>query len=102
VNVNRKTLTVVAASAALLLGGVTACRPSSLTGGGGFKDLEHVNPQDPDKAILINNVDGFPNITIVCVGGVALVTTTREAAGALQHFAELDHLCPGYVRPVGG
>ncbi len=96
--VNRKTAAVVAI-AALALGGCAA--PGSLSGGGGFKDLENVTPQNPDKAILINNVDGYPNVTIICIGGVALVTTTRDSsAAALQHFDALDHLCPGYVAPA--
>ncbi len=85
--------TRLAAAAALTLLLAAGCDTNSLSGG--FKDLENVKPQNPDKAILLNNVDGFPNITIVCVGGVALVTTTRDAAGALQHFDALDKLCAG-------
>jgi hypothetical protein len=98
---SRKILAVLAAAgvlpaAGVLLGG-TACSQ------GGFRDLNNVSAQDPDRAILINNVDGFPNVVILCVSGVALTTTTRgNSQAALQHIVELDHICPGYVKPTAG
>lgn len=83
-------------------GGAIACsaeQQTALTGGGGAKDLKHLPPQDPDAAWLVNNVDKYPNVAVLCFKGVALVTTTRDAAGALQHFDALDRVCPGYVSP---
>jgi hypothetical protein len=79
---------------------LSACSDSSLTGGGGFKDVEKVKPQDAQSYVLLNNVDGFPNIVRVCQDGVAFATTTREAAGAILRVPEWDRFCPGYVAPV--
>ncbi len=91
-----RTLAAILALSGALLGAGACSR-------GGFRDLNNVPAQDPDKAILINNVDGYPNVVILCVGGVALTTTTRGSSqAALQHIAELDHLCPGYVKPAVG
>src|ERR1700743_42968 len=43
-----------------------------------FDDLKNVNPVLPDYATVIMNVDGFPNISLVCYHGIAMVTTTRN------------------------
>lgn len=43
-----------------------------------FDDLKNVNPVLPDYATVIMNVDGFPNISLVCYHGIAMVTTTRD------------------------
>lgn len=78
-------------SAALLLAGCGST--NSFTGGGGWKDLEGVTPQDPTNVRLYNNVNGFPNIVLLCTDGVAFATTTREAAGAIMRIPELDATC---------
>lgn len=57
---------------------------------GGFRDLEGIPPQDPEQVILMNNVDGFPNVVAVCVEGAGFATTTREAAGSLIRVEEWD------------
>ena len=46
------------------------------------RDLEDVPVRDPDKVEIIVNVDGFPNITRLCIDGVAFATTTRDASAA--------------------
>lgn len=43
-----------------------------------FDDLKSVSPIYPDYAKVIMNVDGFPNISLVCYDGVAMATTTRN------------------------
>lgn len=75
---------------------------NSCDGGGTFKDVENVKPIDADKYILINNVDGYPNVTIICFDAVALTTTTRDQSqAALQRIPQFDNLCPGYKPPAG-
>lgn len=53
------------------------------------RDLEGVNAQDPDSAVIIRNADMFPNLSILCVKGTAIVTTTREAAPVVVQQADL-------------
>lgn len=67
---------------------------SSFSGGGGFKDLRGITPENPAKAWLVNNVDGYPNLVGLCVKGVAFVTTTRDqSAAALMRVPEWDDEC---------
>lgn len=61
-------MALVAGAAALALTGCVA---------GQQRDLEGVNPRNPDKVELYVNVDEHPNIARVCIDGVALVTTSR-------------------------
>ena len=96
----RKAGLAAVALAAGLTTGLTACEQNSLTGGGGFKDVKSVKPQDADQYTLLNNVDGFPNIVVLCYKGVSFSTTTREAAGTMLRVPELDRTCPGYVAPA--
>jgi hypothetical protein len=74
----------------LVVGCSTDGGMNSFTGGGGFKDLEGIPPQDPEQVVLINNVDGFPNIVGMCVEGAGFATTTREAAGAIIRVEQWD------------
>jgi hypothetical protein len=80
---------LVVIGAAILLSGCGG----SLAGGGGFKDVESVEPKDADSYTLLNNVDGYPNIVRVCYEGVAFATTTRDAAGAILRVPEWDASC---------
>lgn len=93
----RKTKIAGALVAATLA--LTAC-DGSIGGGGSFQDVKGIDPVKADSYKLINNVDGFPNLVVVCEGGVAFVTTTREAAGAILRVPELDKSCPGYTAPA--
>ncbi len=45
-----------------------------------YQDLEGLDVVDPDKAIIIRNADQFPNLSVLCFGETAVITTTREAA----------------------
>lgn len=58
--------------AAVIVGVATGCAQPQ------FDDLKNVNPVLPDYATVIMNVDGFPNISLVCYHGIAMVTTTRD------------------------
>lgn len=77
----KKTLIAVAALVAL-----TGCANQTI------RDLEDVPVEEPDSARIIVNVDQYPNIAIMCVDGVAFVTTTRELDGILR-VEELDKTC---------
>jgi hypothetical protein len=92
--------TIAGACAVLALAVAGCTGQNSLNGGGGFKDVKGVSPQNADSYTLYNNVDKYPNVVVMCVKGVALVTTTRDAQSALQHIVELDRTCPGYVAPA--
>lgn len=58
-----------------------------------LRDLENVPVKDPDDATLYNNVDRYPNISRLCIDGVAFATTTREWEPVLR-VPEWDELCP--------
>ncbi|CAN5120409.1 hypothetical protein BH23ACT9_BH23ACT9_15450 [soil metagenome] len=57
---------------ALLLIGVAGCDQT-------LSDLTGVDVTDPDKAVIIRNADGFPNLSVLCFGTTAVITTTRDA-----------------------
>jgi uncharacterized protein YcfL len=61
-----------------------------------LRDLEKIPAQDPDKVELFNNVNDHANLVVVCIHGVAFVTTTRDY-NAVTRVAELDRTCPGAV-----
>ena len=45
-----------------------------------YQDLEGLDVIDPDRAIIVRNADQFPNLSVLCFEGTAVITTTREAA----------------------
>ena len=57
-----------------------------------LRDLEDVEVRDPDSAVLYNNVDKYPNISKLCIDGVAFATTTREWEPLLR-VPEWDATC---------
>lgn len=56
------------------------------------RDLEGVKLRDPNKAEHYTNVNGHPNISRICIDGVAFATTTREYAPILR-VPEWDAWC---------
>jgi hypothetical protein len=80
----KRRLVVLAALAALVAG----CSSNN------FRDVEGVPSNDPDKIEVFNNVDQHPNLVVVCIHGVAFVTTTREY-NAVTRVEKLDRICPG-------
>jgi outer membrane lipopolysaccharide assembly protein LptE/RlpB len=83
----RKRLILLVLAAALLAG----CGSQQQ-----LRGLEDIPAQDPDKVELYNNVDQHANLVVVCIHGVAFVTTTRDY-NAVTRVAELDRTCPGAV-----
>lgn len=79
------------AAVVLLVGLLGGC------GRDNFRDVKNVESRDPDKIELYNNVDKHPNIVMICIHGVAFVTTTRDY-NAVQRVPELDRNCPGAVQ----
>jgi hypothetical protein len=58
--------------------------------GSSRRDLNGVPNQDPQKAEMYANVDGYPNIVRICVDGVAFATTTRNYGDAIMRVPEWD------------
>lgn len=46
--------------------------------GNSRRDLNGVPNKEPDKSEMYANVDGYPNIVRICIGGVAFATNTRQ------------------------
>ena len=78
------------------VGALASCGLDGNSFSGGFKDLENIQPQDPTDVRLYNNVNGYPNIAILCTDGVAWATPTRDSLAAIQRVPELDPTCTGY------
>jgi hypothetical protein len=60
-------------------------------------DLKGVNPVYPDYAVDIMNVDSFPNVTLLCYDGVAMLTTTRDY-NALTLDPGMNNICQAHMR----
>lgn len=92
---NRKSvirLYVLAAAVPVAVLALAGCSQSA-------RDVEGVPNKNADSYVLLNNVDKYPNMVVVCYAQTAFVTTQREAAGAIMRVPELDKTCPGYVAP---
>lgn len=63
-----------------------------------FRDLKGIPSRDPDHAEVYNNVDGNPNITLVCIHGLGFATTTRNYGDALTRVDGWDDYCRGFAR----
>ncbi len=81
----KKRIIMLATGAAFVLG---ACSP-----GNNFRDVEGVKSQNPDLVQNYNNMDKHPNLSKVCIDGVAFLTTTREY-DAVTRVPEWDRTCP--------
>ena len=79
----KKVLTIGAALVGVAA--VAGCSPQ-------FNDLEGVEQVDPDSAVVYAAPDGFPNVSVICIDGVALVLTTRDYEPVVR-VPELDGTC---------
>lgn len=61
-------------SAIATLAMVTSCG----AGNPSTDDLKGVSPSYPNYAAVFMNVDGFPNIAMVCIQGVGFETNSRQ------------------------
>lgn len=84
----KKYVAVLAIGSMLIFG---ACSP-----GNNFRDVKGIESQDPDLLENYNNMDKHPNLSKVCIDGVAFLTTTREY-DAVTRVPEWDRTCPGFV-----
>jgi hypothetical protein len=64
-------------------------------GSDNFRDVEGVKSQEPERVEVYSNVNGHPNITRVCIDGVAFATTTRDHT-SIMRVEEWDKSCPGF------
>ena len=79
------------AMAAVAVGVVAGCASPQ------FDDLKSVNPVEPDYATVIMNVSGFPNISLVCYHGIAMVTTTRDM-DSTQFQPAYNPICKAHMK----
>jgi hypothetical protein len=81
-----------AVSAGLLgLGTLTAC------GTDNTRDQENIKSWDADYSETYTNGDHYPNTTLQCIRGVAVMTTTRGGAGAWHLVPKLDGFCSQFT-----
>ena len=91
-----KRIASIAAIAAVSIGAglsVTACS----VGTPQLDDLKNVQPVYPDYAVTVMNVDGFPNVTLLCYDDVAMITTTRDYQ-QVQSWPVFDNICKAHDR----
>lgn len=91
-----KNIKKTAATAALAAGLALAVAGCHVPGTNPAKnDLRNAGQTYPDHAVTILNVDGYPNVTVLCFQGTAFSTTTREYT-ALTLTPSLNAWCAGY------
>jgi hypothetical protein len=57
-------------------------------------DLQNLGNKYPDYANLFMNVDGHPTISMLCIGGAGIMTTSRDnSAAAARLVPEWDAFC---------
>jgi hypothetical protein len=72
-NTFRRILTTTAVAAALTLT-AAGCAGDQM----GDKPIDAGDIYDADQVRVFRNVDGYPNIAVVCIEGVAFATTSRR------------------------
>jgi hypothetical protein len=87
--VNMKKLIMIPVAALLIMMGACA-------GSNNFRDVNGVKSHDPDLIENYNNMDGHPNVGVLCIHGVAFYSTTRDY-NSFGRVPEWDRICPGYT-----
>jgi hypothetical protein len=80
--------------AVALIGGLSAC------GRDNFRDIKGIRSQTPDRVEVMSNVDGNPNIAVLCIHGAGFASTTRDFTSIFR-VPEWDRLCPP-ATPITG
>jgi hypothetical protein len=89
----KKIRITAAVSAGLLgLGVLTGC------GANNTRDQEDISSWDADYSETYTNGDKYPNTTLQCIRGVAVMTTTRTGAGAWHLVPKLDKFCEQFTQ----
>src|SRR5271154_3241151 len=57
-----------------------------------LNDLRNSPTQYPNYSTTYINVDGFPNVTELCINGVAFATTTRDYT-SIMRIPQWDAFC---------
>ena len=57
-----------------------------------LNDLNGIGQTQPNYAVTVLNVNGFPNFTMLCYRGLGFLTTTRQF-NAIQRVPEWDAFC---------
>lgn len=61
-----------------------------------LNDLNGISQHQPNYATTWLNVSGFPNITELCINGVAFATTTRDYT-SIMRIPQWDAFCQGKI-----
>ena len=89
---NRRPLTVVVVAAIAALGGLAACSPDA-QGGAGDAPIASV---ETEPWVIINNVDGYPNIATRCRGTTGIyVTRSADDSSDTMEILPNDPACTG-------
>ncbi len=83
----KKIVAVVAAGFAVV--SLSACS------GANSRDLKGTTFVDPQKIETTINIDKNPNLTRICIDGVAFLTTSREYGDGVTRVPEWDAWCRG-------
>lgn len=62
-------------------------------------DLRNTGVLYPNYAVTYMNVDSFPNVTELCINGVAFATTTRDY-NAILRIPQWDAFCATKIGQV--
>lgn len=62
-----------------------------------YKDVKGVPNRHPDYIVNYENMDGHPNIGMLCIHGVGFATTTRDY-NALTRVPEWDGFCTARIK----
>jgi len=84
VKIARRVGVIAAGLITCVLLGASDCQPTE------ERDLEGVHLQDPQKTEIYANVNGHPNIVVMCIHGIAFATTTRENGQNFMRVEDLD------------
>lgn len=91
----RRTILALAGAGAVI-GAVGGCQ----VGANNWSDVKGVVYHQPDAIEGFDNVDGAPNVTVLCIHGAGFASTSRDYT-SLQRVPEWDKLCPVATPIVG-
>jgi len=86
--------------ATLVVGAVVSLTAGCGGGNATSADVTGVTAVKPDVIEAYSNIDGYPNIVVLCIHKVAFATTQRNAGQNFVRVPELDvTLCHGTPSP---
>ena len=86
--VSRNTRLAALGAAAVITAGIVA----GCAGNPQLDDLRNTSVLYPNYAVTFMNVSNFPNVTELCINGIAFATTTRDY-NAILRIPQWDAFC---------